>query len=184
MSEFKIPPCPDNWERCDWCGAAPNEICRSPDYWDHAGARSTETAHPEPEQLYIFPEIQVNEQRQVPALDARASSQTFDALEEGEARHFDDGKPDLTLLDPGFLKSVAAALGYGAAKYGVDNWRKGSSYRRYTASALRHIEAFLDREDLDDESGEHHLAHAVCNLMFVMAWQKAGRGKDDRFKPL
>ena len=24
-------PCPDNWERCDFCGAGPNETCRNPD---------------------------------------------------------------------------------------------------------------------------------------------------------
>ena len=183
MAEFKVPPCPENWEYCDWCGAAANEPCLDPDYAARTGAGSASSVPESEFQPSLFPELE-DVPMQIPTIDARASSQTFEALEEGEARHFDDGKPDLTLLDRGFLESVSAALGYGAAKYGVDNWRKGSSYRRYTASALRHIEAFLDREDLDHESGEHHLAHAVCNLMFVMAWQRAGKGKDDRFQPL
>lgn len=25
------PPCPDNWQSCDFCGAGPNETCRNPD---------------------------------------------------------------------------------------------------------------------------------------------------------
>lgn len=32
MPAHKIPPCPDNWEDCDHCGAAPEEPCRQPDY--------------------------------------------------------------------------------------------------------------------------------------------------------
>jgi hypothetical protein len=109
---------------------------------------------------------------------------TFGGLDDSEAMHFDSGKPDLTLIDPGFQREMAKVLGYGAKKYSVDNWRKGSSYRRYVASTLRHIQAFLEREDIDPESECEHLAHAACNIMFIMAWKRAGIGKDDRFEPM
>lgn len=28
---MNLPPCPDNWQHCDFCGAKPNETCRNPD---------------------------------------------------------------------------------------------------------------------------------------------------------
>jgi hypothetical protein len=103
---------------------------------------------------------------------------------EGEASHLDTGKPDMTLIDPGFLRELAKVLAFGAAKYGVENWRKGSSFRRYVASALRHQMAFLEKEDVDPESGCLHLAHATANLMFVLAWQRTAKGADDRLPPM
>lgn len=35
MPAFTIPPCPENWERCDHCGAGPDEGCLQPDYEDN-----------------------------------------------------------------------------------------------------------------------------------------------------
>ena len=32
MATFSIPPCPDNWVRCDFCGAPPGGLCMNPDY--------------------------------------------------------------------------------------------------------------------------------------------------------
>jgi hypothetical protein len=38
----KLPPCPDNWDACGWCGAGPNETCLNPDL-----APSDTTRHPD-----------------------------------------------------------------------------------------------------------------------------------------
>lgn len=202
--------CPAGHLSCEWCGAYPYEECKQPDLRHTPAARKAPefkvcdycsspewcTENPPPEgvipnckQPLRFTEGPDESFPDPPRMhddmvDAMMQSDTFGGLDETEAKHFDEGKPDLTLIDPHFLRSVAVALGYGSAKYGVDNWRKGSSYRRYMASTLRHIQAFLEQEDVDPESGAHHLAHAACNIMFVMAWQQAGIGKDDRFKPM
>lgn len=170
--------CADTHYSCDWCGACPYEECQQPDLRLTKAARKPLQIEDAPMELLPDP----------PGLEevihGPLSKDTFGGLDDEEALHFDTGKLDMTLIDPGFMRSMAEALGYGANKYGVDNWRKGSSYRRYMASTLRHIQAFLEREDLDDESGCEHLAHAACNIMFVMAWQHAGIGKDDRFQPM
>jgi hypothetical protein len=36
------------------------------------------------------------------------------------------------------------------------------------AALLRHINAWRRGEKCDDESGLHHLAHALCNVAFLL----------------
>ena len=60
-------------------------------------------------------------------------------------------------------------LEFGSAKYADDNWQKVDNARtRYYNAALRHIDSWWDGEVKDDETGKHHLAHAICCLMFLM----------------
>lgn len=94
---------------------------------------------------------------------------------------FDDGKPDLTMIDPQFLREISLVLAKGARKYERDNWRHGTQHQRRIASALRHIMAWVEGEDIDPELGTPHLANAATNLMFVMYWARTGRGTDDRY---
>lgn len=44
MPALTIPPCPENWERCDHCGAGPDEGCLQPDYEDN-GRKPTMTQY-------------------------------------------------------------------------------------------------------------------------------------------
>lgn len=97
-----------------------------------------------------------------------------------EASHDDAHKPRLDLLPFRPLEKVSDVLAYGATKYGVNNWERGSHYRRYLASALRHLVAFIRGEDIDPESGCHHLAHCVANCLFIIQWQQEKIGVDDR----
>jgi Domain of unknown function (DUF5664) len=78
------------------------------------------------------------------------------------------GKPDYTLIYRSLMDSVARVRLFGAIKYkGRNSWR-ASPNNAYIEAALRHIFARLDKEIEDKESGEHHLAHAIANLMFVL----------------
>lgn len=88
------------------------------------------------------------------------------------------GKPRVGLLVPGFLLEMGAVLTMGAEKYAPDNWKKGLPVREIMDSALRHIYAFMDGENVDQESGKHHLAHAAVNLMFAF-WMVAKMPKHD-----
>jgi hypothetical protein len=103
-----------------------------------------------------------------------------------EFKKDDSGKPRFELLPSVALEEVAKVLTYGAKKYthdgidGSDNWRLGTTWRRYIGASLRHIFAFLRGEDSDPETGCSHLAHAVCCLLFLLEFQLVGGGTDDR----
>ena len=108
---------------------------------------------------------------------------TADKLMQG-VKH-DKGKLDWTLLPFRQVAHVVNALGYGERKYSRDNWKRVDQPRtRYLAAAFRHLVARLCGEKRDPESGEYHLAQAVCNLLFVMYFDDEemdeGKTKYDR----
>ena len=81
----------------------------------------------------------------------------------------DAGKPRWTLLPWEQLAEVVDVLEYGAVKYEVDGWQEvENGAQRYTDAAMRHFVAYMTGQDTDPDSGKHHLAHAVCSLLFVM----------------
>lgn len=92
----------------------------------------------------------------------------------------DDGKPPLNLLAPQFLVAVAEVLAFGAKKYASWSWTKGKEWGRDYAAAQRHLNAWWDGQDLDPETGLSHLAHAACDIMFLLVSQARGLGTDDR----
>lgn len=98
--------------------------------------------------------------------------------------HKDDtGKLPMGLLPREPLEQVAAILAYGAKKYGAHNWRQGISVQRNIDAALRHIFKANEGEDLDPESNLPHFAHALCDLMFVVATLSDRPDLDDRYSP-
>lgn len=96
------------------------------------------------------------------------------------ATKLDTAKPPMDLIPWEAMVAVAQVLEFGRVKYAKHNWRKGFEWTRLISAALRHIFSFLSGEDLDPESGLHHLAHACCDLMFAIAHVVSGLGKDDR----
>ena len=85
----------------------------------------------------------------------------------------DSGKPLMGAVPPNALLAVARVLTFGAEKYGRDNWRQvANAETRYLDAALRHLNAYQRGELADPESGESHLAHAVCSLMFMLEMQE------------
>lgn len=106
-------------------------------------------------------------------------------LSEGTKK--DEGKARFELLDYGVLAAVARILTNGAKKYTDRNWEKGISYGRVFGAAQRHLAAYwtthLDGGDgINHADGsESHLDHAICELMFLSAYEKRGLIKfDDR----
>ena len=96
------------------------------------------------------------------------------------ANKLDNEKPQLGLIPYSALMEEAYVLGYGIEKYGTHNWRQGLQWQRLINSALRHIHAFNNGEDLDSESGLHHLAHARCSLGFLIEYSITHPELDDR----
>lgn len=90
----------------------------------------------------------------------------------------------MDLLPPSAIKEVADVLTFGAQKYGEDDWRidlSGSIDKianrfqkleaECIAASLRHIFSYIEGYIYDDETGNMHLAHAVCRLLFILQTQ-------------
>ena len=97
-------------------------------------------------------------------------------------RKDDKGKIRVDLLPTEALVEVAKVLTFGASKYDPWNWKAGMAYSRLYGATLRHLFAWSEREDHDPESGLLHLAHAGCNILFLLAYQVLNIGTDDRYK--
>jgi len=83
-------------------------------------------------------------------------------------RKFDGNKLEYGLLPPLALEETVKVLTFGAQKYERDNWQVvPDSKRRYFDALQRHVWAWKQGEQIDTESGIHHLAHAMCCLMFL-----------------
>ena len=117
--------------------------------------------------------------------DAMVTKETAEQIKKqfGQALKFDQDKLPLNLLSTEAMNQTAAVLKFGAQKYAEHNWRKGFTWSRPLAAAMRHLTAFNDGEDKDPESGLSHLAHAACCIMFLLEFEKTHKHLDDRFKP-
>jgi len=95
---------------------------------------------------------------------------------------YDGGKAPLHLIPVRPLFEVARVYGFGSKKYDDWNWTKGTTWGRCIGSMLRHVLKFAAGEDVDPESGVHHLAHAAFWCLALMEWGKTHPELDDRYK--
>lgn len=97
----------------------------------------------------------------------------------------DSMKSPLDLIPPRALAEVGRCMQYGAIKYGQYNYLAGGGfeYTRLIAAILRHINAFQRGEDVADDTGYSHIAHAASGCLMLMETIKLGKGTDDRYKP-
>jgi len=86
----------------------------------------------------------------------------------------------LGALDPKSLLEVAKVAGFGAKKYARYNYVKGFAWSLSYDAMQRHLLAFWDRQDTDEESGLYHLAHAAWHCLALLTFQIRGLGTDDR----
>lgn len=66
-------------------------------------------------------------------------------------------------------------------KYPRNNYRKGYAWSLSLDAAYRHILRFQDGEDLDPETGLHHLAHAAWHCLALIQFGKDYPEGDDRW---
>ena len=85
-----------------------------------------------------------------------------------------ENKPIPGAILPSFTDQMSKVLAFGAAEYGRDNWAQCPKEQLflYEDALLRHINAYRMGEENDEETGLNHLAHAACNLMFLMELDK------------
>lgn len=94
----------------------------------------------------------------------------------------DKGKPRISLIPKEALWGMADAFTYGAKKYGDHNFRGGIEYTRLADACMRHLTAFISGEDLDDESGNCHIDHALASLGMLKFMMSHRKEMDDRYK--
>lgn len=90
---------------------------------------------------------------------------------------FDGAKAPLCLIDPAFTEQVARVLAIGEGKYGKNNWR-GLQTERLLSAVKRHVLEIEKGNDIDEETGEPHAAHAASGLMFI-EWIRRNRPEQD-----
>ena len=99
---------------------------------------------------------------------------------------FDQGKPPIHLIPTKAIKDAAYVFGFGAQKYGENNWREDLDvmpYSRQYSSIQRHLMAWFSGEDNDPESGLPHLDHALTQIMILKTSVDFGNTEriDDRY---
>lgn len=108
------------------------------------------------------------------------------AVKTTEAVKHDSNKCDWSLMPFEAVEEINKALEFGAKKYSAHNWKEGGGFRytRILNSLLRHIFSYIRGEDRDPESGLSHLAHAGCNIIFLLYYEryKSKYNNDDRVK--
>lgn len=81
----------------------------------------------------------------------------------------DGGKAQWNLMPWKQLSEVVDILTFGAKKYAPDNWKKvPDAQARYEAALYRHMTSWSSGDKIDPESKKSHLAHVICNALFLM----------------
>lgn len=84
------------------------------------------------------------------------------------------------------MASVLGSLAFldGALKYGKFNFRAiGVRASIYVDAARRHLNAWMEGEDIDPESGVPHLGHLLACAAILVEAQANGNLTDDRLYP-
>ena len=98
----------------------------------------------------------------------------------------DGGRKDDTeklrydLIPPRPLEALAQVYTVGAAKYEDRNWEKGYAWSLSYAALQRHLHAFWGGEDIDPETGSHHLAAAGFHVLALLENRRINPQFDDR----
>lgn len=92
-----------------------------------------------------------------------------------EGKKYDTGKLRWDLLDLGLVEETVKILTFGSTKYGANNWQGVENAEdRYYAAMMRHLTEYRKGNLIDEESGLSHLSHVMCNVLFLIWFEKNG----------
>ncbi len=99
----------------------------------------------------------------------KVSNGNIESISTKPAFKDDAAKPDMTLITYDMVAPAAKILKFGEKKYGRLNYRNPNPgfEGRLIAATLRHLLQHNSGEELDPESGETHLSHALASLMLI-----------------
>ena len=90
-------------------------------------------------------------------------------------------KPQLQLIPPALNEETAKALLRGAEKYGFWDWRENKvEMMTYLGAMKRHIDCLIEGEDIDPDTGAHHLGCVAAGCGIVLDARKHGTLVDNR----
>lgn len=99
----------------------------------------------------------------------------------GSGARANKGKVSFSMVPFHLLAGVARVFMGGKLKYAEWNWTKGMKWSSCFDCTLRHlIKWWFLGEDIDPESGEHHLDHVICNVFMLKHYTKTYTDGDDR----
>lgn len=99
----------------------------------------------------------------------------------GSGARKNGGKVSFSIVPLHLLAGCARVLMGGLIKYAPWNWAKGMDWSVCFDCTCRHLfRWWYLREDLDPESGEHHLDHVLCNVLFLRHYAVSYKEGDDR----
>lgn len=101
-------------------------------------------------------------------------------MENKEGLRYNNGKDRYDLLEPYAIQQLVKVFSRGAEKYEPYNWEKGMKWSSVLASLKRHVAAFEQGKDLDDETLLPHMAHAAWNALALVSYMKIAPQYDDR----
>lgn len=104
----------------------------------------------------------------------------------------DEGKVRLELIPPEAVFALGTILTFGGIKYPRRNWEYGMSWGRVFGALMRHLWCWWGGQgptaksfvfgDTDEETKHSHLWHALCCIVFLVAYEERNIGEDDRWK--
>lgn len=103
-------------------------------------------------------------------------------METGDSMKKDFNKDPWHLLPWDAVGALVKVIAFGAKKYAPRGWESngGMEYSRLFSATQRHLTAWFNGEKADSDTGYSHLWHAGTCILFLIAYELRGIGKDDR----
>lgn len=97
---------------------------------------------------------------------------------------FGDARVPMSTVPATVMAELAVALLEGALKYGRHNYRiDGCRASTYYDATMRHLMSWWEGEDIDRDSGVHHVTKAIASLAVLRDAMILGKVNDDRPPP-
>jgi len=90
-------------------------------------------------------------------------------------------KASISVVSAPVISELGVAMFEGARKYGRHNWRAAAARASvYYDAAFRHLAAWWEGEDIDQDSGLSHITKAMASLMVLRDAMIQDKWLDDR----
>jgi len=98
-------------------------------------------------------------------------------MPENKGLRYNTGKRKWGLVHYKSLEPMIEVLEFGSKKYAPKNWMLGLDKTEILESLQRHLAKLFDGEEIDQESGLHHIGHIMCNAMFYSYYKDKEKEK-------
>lgn len=129
----------------------------------------------------IFENMNLTGKKTMSSVNDPVSVGDLASTEKGTGARKSGGKVQFSLVPMHLLAGVSRVLMAGVVKYAPWNWTKGMVWSECFNCTVRHLfKWWYLGEEKDPETGEHHLDHALCNLLFLRHYVLTYKEGDDR----